>query len=250
MADLGYDRYGAQGGDWGSIVSRERRRPRPRARVRTAPQLRHRAAARRTSPDSPPTSRRELRRGERVPHDRRRLPGDPGHEAADRSATGSRTRPPGCAAWIVEKFRAWTDCDGDVERVVHQGPAAHQHHRRTGSRATATSSARLYYEMRQAGRGALPQEYVDVPTGIANFPGEVTRTPRSWVEHRYNVTHWTEQPAAGTSRPCRCPTSSSTTSGRSSAPSAEPPPPNPRAACTPLYNVITSRRNRLPGGSA
>jgi microsomal epoxide hydrolase len=51
--------------------------------------------------------------------------------------------------------------------------------------------------MRQIGRGALPQHYVAVPTGIANFPGEVTRTPRAWVEHRYNVTHWTNHDRGG-----------------------------------------------------
>jgi microsomal epoxide hydrolase len=63
--------------------------------------------------------------------------------------------------------------------------------------ATATSSTRLYYEMRQAGRAALPQAFVGVPTGVANYPGEVTRTPRSWAEHRYHITHWVEQPRGG-----------------------------------------------------
>jgi hypothetical protein len=38
---------------------------------------------------------------------------------------------------------------------------------------------------------------VAVPTGIASFPGEVTRTPRSWAEHRYNITHWTEHERGG-----------------------------------------------------
>jgi epoxide hydrolase len=55
----------------------------------------------------------------------------------------------------------------------------------------------LYYEMRQAGRTAIPQEYVRVPTGVANYPGEVTRTPRSWAEHRYNITHWVDLPHGG-----------------------------------------------------
>ena len=50
--------------------------------------------------------------------------------------------------------------------------------------------------MRQVGRDAIPQEYVRVPTGIANFPAEVTRMPRPWVEGRYDVVHWAE-PARG-----------------------------------------------------
>ena len=62
---------------------------------------------------------------------------------------------------------------------------------------TATSSARLYYEMRRRGRAALPRARVDVPTGVANYPGEITRLPRPWVEHRYRVTHWVDQPRGG-----------------------------------------------------
>ena len=112
----------------------ERRRPRPRARVRLAPQLHHRAEAGRRDRTPPRRSSSERDAVDRVPHDRRRLPGDPGHEAADRRLLRSKTRPPGSCAWIVEKFAAWTDCDGDVERDVHQGPVAHQHHRVLGDR--------------------------------------------------------------------------------------------------------------------
>ena len=63
--------------------------------------------------------------------------------------------------------------------------------------ATATSSARLYLEMRRAGAGAIPQAPVTVPTGIANYPGEVTKVPRAWAERRYHVTHWVDQPEGG-----------------------------------------------------
>ena len=63
--------------------------------------------------------------------------------------------------------------------------------------ATATSSARLYYEMRQAGQAAVPAAPITVPTGIAQYPGEITRTPRDWAERRYNITHWAELPRGG-----------------------------------------------------
>jgi hypothetical protein len=43
--------------------------------------------------------------------------------------------------------------------------------------------------MRQAGAAALPQARIEVPTGIANFPAEISRMPRAWVDRRYNVTH-------------------------------------------------------------
>ena len=62
---------------------------------------------------------------------------------------------------------------------------------------TITSSARLYREARQADlRGEAPQ-YVGVPTGVARYPKEVLRFPRSWVEQRYNVTHWAVMPRGG-----------------------------------------------------
>ena len=120
----------------GARSCRERRRPRPRARVRPAPQLRHRAraAGRRPAdltPEEQTRPRRAIASGARTGAG---LPGDPGHEAADRSATGSRTRPPGSRAWIVEKFGAWSDCDGDVEASFTKRPVAHQHHRVLGHR--------------------------------------------------------------------------------------------------------------------
>ena len=51
--------------------------------------------------------------------------------------------------------------------------------------------------VRQIGRAANPHGFVEVPTGIAVFPGEVTKVPRRWVEQDYNVTHWREQPRGG-----------------------------------------------------
>ena len=62
---------------------------------------------------------------------------------------------------------------------------------------TATSSCRIYWEMRQAGKAAIPQGFITVPTGVANFPAEITKMPRRWVEGRYDVVHWTEPPRGG-----------------------------------------------------
>ena len=98
--------------------------------------------------------------------------------------------PAGLCAWIVEKFRTWSDCDGDLDRhftkdelltnvMLYWVPE------------TATSSARLYYEMMHAGKFPPQQFRVDVPTGCAIFPKEILKPPRAWVERLYNVTHWT-----------------------------------------------------------
>ena len=66
--------------------------------------------------------------------------------------------PAGLAAWIVEKFRAWTDCDGDVERSFTKDQLL-TNITAYWVTATATSSTRLYYETRQSGaqRAAGPQ---------------------------------------------------------------------------------------------
>jgi microsomal epoxide hydrolase len=101
--------------------------------------------------------------------------------------------PAGVAGWIVEKFREWSH--GDIreafsfDRLLDNITAYWV----TG---TATSSLRIYWEMRRAARGAVPERRREVLTAIANFPGEVGRVPRSWAEAAYNVVRWTE-PARG-----------------------------------------------------
>ena len=102
--------------------------------------------------------------------------------------------PAGLLAWIVEKFRAWSDCDGDPENVftrdqlltnvTHVLGDADDHVRRPGSTGSTRHS-------REA------QQYVAVPTGVARYPKEVLRFPRPWVERRYNVTYWADMPRGG-----------------------------------------------------
>ena len=103
--------------------------------------------------------------------------------------------PAGIAAWIVEKFRSWSDCHGDVESSFTRDQLLTNVmlYWLTG---TAHSSARLYYENRKSGNFAIGG-HVDVPTGAALFPREIIRPPRSWVEYHYNLTHWTEMPRGG-----------------------------------------------------
>ena len=60
--------------------------------------------------------------------------------------------------------------------------------------ASGASSARLYWESfgNMGGRGK-----VEVPTGVASFPREIIRSPRSWCEDHYNITHWTTMERGG-----------------------------------------------------
>jgi epoxide hydrolase len=101
--------------------------------------------------------------------------------------------PAGLLAWIVEKFRAWSDCDGDPENVFTRDQLITNVMIYWITR-TITSSARLYWEH---AKSAEPSQYVGVPTGVARYPKEVVRYPRSWVERAYNVTHWADMPRGG-----------------------------------------------------
>lgn len=104
--------------------------------------------------------------------------------------------PAGLAGWIVEKFREWSDCGGDPERSYSKDQLLTNIMLYWVTR-TGTSAARLYWEMRQAGRAALPQAVVTVPTGAANYPGEMGRTQRAWAERRYNIVYWSTPERGG-----------------------------------------------------
>src|SRR5262245_1945049 len=196
MAGLGYTRYGVQGGDWGSVVSQNM--------ADLAPDRVAGLHVNFVSVSRPRDDRdRELDPEEKASMDRLAAFQASGTGYSAIQSTKPQTlgyalddSPTGLAAWIVEKFRAWSDCGGDVERSFTKDQLLTNVALYWFTR-TATSSARLYHEMRLAGRAALPRARVDVPTGVANYPGEIGRVPRRWVEHRYRVTHWVEQPRGG-----------------------------------------------------
>ena len=96
-------------------------------------------------------------------------------------------------AWIVEKFWAWSDCDGHPENVLTRDELLDNVMLYWITRSGA-SAARLYWEsFASFGAG----ERVELPTGVAAFPKEILRTPRSWCEDAYNITHWTNMPRGG-----------------------------------------------------
>jgi pimeloyl-ACP methyl ester carboxylesterase len=196
MAELGYDRYGAQGGDWGSVVTANLADLHPDAVAGL--HLNFVTVRAMTDTDAPALTEEEqtallkLREWARDGRGYQEIQGT----RPQSLGYGLEDSPVALAAWIVEKFRAWSDCDGDVERSFTKDQLLTNVMVYWITR-TATSSARIYWEMRRAGRNAIPQAYIDVPTGIACYPAEITRMPRAWVERRYNVTHWSEQPRGG-----------------------------------------------------
>jgi microsomal epoxide hydrolase len=104
--------------------------------------------------------------------------------------------PAGLAGWIVEKFRAWSDCGGDVEKRFSKDELL-TNIMIYWATETINSSVRLYCESMRSGRFAPAGERVSVPTGCSIFPKEIIRPPRRWAEAHFNVTQWTTHRSGG-----------------------------------------------------
>ena len=194
---LGYDRYVAQGGDWGARVTAQMGHKHSdhciaihsTGVVAPTPYL---------GPGSAPLTEAEqglLRQREQWMAD------EAGyfHIQGTKPQTlgyGLNDSPAGLCAWIVEKYRTWSDCHGDVESRFTKDELL----------TTVTiywvtqsinSSARLYYETLHKPWEFAQGERINVPVGVAIFPAENSRPPREWAERSYNVTQWTVMPSGG-----------------------------------------------------
>jgi pimeloyl-ACP methyl ester carboxylesterase len=104
--------------------------------------------------------------------------------------------PSGLAAWIVDKLRSWSDCDGDVERRFMRDEILKTISLYWFTRSMP-SAIRLYWEFRRRPLKFGSGEKIHVPVAVAHFPREIPIPPRSYVERGYNVTRWTEMPKGG-----------------------------------------------------
>jgi microsomal epoxide hydrolase len=197
MARLGYRRYGAHGGDWGAVISSW-------LGVLDAPHVRglHLSATLGNPPEEAAADTAE-EPAEQVNKDLERSEAqetETGYAAIQSTKPQSlgyalNDSPAGLAAWIAEKFRAWSDCGGDIETRFTKDELLTNImiYWITG---TITSSMRIYYEARASGWKLLPDDKIDVPCGFALPPAE-PQLPRRWVEASFNVTHWTVMPRGG-----------------------------------------------------
>ena len=104
--------------------------------------------------------------------------------------------PAGLAAWIVEKWRSWSDCGGDIETRFSKDELLTNISIYWFTR-TMNSATRYYYERRQHDRAnALPGP-LKTPAGFSIFPKEIFNPPRNWVEAEYNVTQWSVHDRGG-----------------------------------------------------
>jgi pimeloyl-ACP methyl ester carboxylesterase len=104
--------------------------------------------------------------------------------------------PVGMLAWIVEKWRAWSDCGGDVESCFTKDDLLTNATIYWVS-GTIRSSMHYYLEHRRRPPVAVRPDRIDVPTGVAMFPAEVMRVPRRAVARKYDLRHWTDMPRGG-----------------------------------------------------
>ncbi len=185
MAELGYERYIAQGGDWGAIITTEMGRI----------DAEHLAGIHVNMPTALPPKDQEPTERERDALAAMAYYRDVDSGYAQIQGTKPQTigyalndSPAGLAAWILEKFRQWSDCDGDVFRSYTEDQLLTNISLYWFTQ-TAASSARIYYERRHS---TPPDTRVDVPTGVARFPTEIFRPSRRWCEAAYNITRWTE----------------------------------------------------------
>ena len=196
MGQLGYDRYGAQGGDWGAIATAHMGQlatehlvgihvnmPIPRA---PAGDPMHGV----TRDEMAALATMAAFRDEGTGY--QRIQGT----KPQTLAYGLNDSPAGLAGWILEKFQAWSDCHGDVlsHFTLDQLCTNLTIYWVT---STINSSTRLYFESLRTGGLAAIEGRVDVPTGIAVFPAEMIRPPRAWCEEVYDLRQWTVMPSGG-----------------------------------------------------
>ena len=196
MAQLGYERYFAQGGDWGSHVCSWLAHLAPAC----AGIHLNLVFAPRPDDGDPWEGVSEAEKA-RLASSRERMKDGVAYQEIQgtRPQTlryGLTDSTAGLAAWIGEKFHAWSQHDGDVFTAVSRDDLLANLSIYWFTR-TATSAARFYYEHRNFHEDPPVPERIDTPTAVAVFPGELYLPPRAWVERQYAVSHWSVQDRGG-----------------------------------------------------
>jgi pimeloyl-ACP methyl ester carboxylesterase len=192
MPRLGYRRYAAQGGDWGAMVTTSIGAQDPDRCIGLHLNM----------PIAPPdpSTRGDLTEREQAALADYQRHAEWGTGYSKQQSTRPQTlgygltdSPAGQAAWILEKFWAWSDCNGHPENVLTRDELL-DNVMLYWLPATAASSARLYW---QSFRNRV-LDPVDVPVGCSIFPKEIFRTSRRWAEKRFpKLMHFNELERGG-----------------------------------------------------
>ena len=198
MRELGYERFAAQGGDWGSAVSIALGLDHADRMIGIhlnyiAGRFLFGGALNQPPQDEMGRAYFEELRGWWDAE------GGYSHEQGTKPQTLSyalNDSPVGLLAWIIEKFRTWSDCEGDIERVFTRDELL-TNVMIYWVTETIASSARLYYETRQQPLNLSPANRIKPPVGFAVFPREIPIPPRALAERGLNVARWTMMPTGG-----------------------------------------------------
>lgn len=196
MRRLGYDAYFAQGGDWGSAVT-------------TAIGIQNLGACKGIHLNMPNARAPKAALDNPSERDKLALAGAQWYQQwgagySKQQSTRPQTlgyglvdSPMGQAAWIIEKFFEWTDCNGHPENVLTKDELL-DNVMFYWLTASGASSGRLYWESFNRAFGGSGDHTVQLPTGCSIFPKEIVPTPRGWAEKRYpNIVYWNELDKGG-----------------------------------------------------
>ena len=194
MRSLGHDRFAVQGGDWGGIVAAYMAMAHADRLIGAHVNLLAVPRERQGAGDAD-----ETKFNEELKH---WLDEETGYQWIQGTkpqtlSFGLTDSPAGLAAWMVEKFRSWTDCDGDVETALtrDQMLANISFYWFTGA---IGSSFYPYYFRKRRGWPISPANPATAPLGYAAFPKEMVRPPRSIAEKTFtDIRRWTEFPRGG-----------------------------------------------------
>lgn len=194
MKELGYERYVAQGGDWGSFVTTQVALADPEhcvgIHINMVPPIP-------MTEDRTPDEEACLSRMQSYNEN------DSGYfkEQSTKPQTvgyGLDDSPAGLAAWVIEKFRTWSDCDGDVEASFTKDQLL-DNLMIYWVTATAHSSARMYYEFDHGLKDGTIDIFtpVTVPVGYTRYPEEIMQTSERWAEMQYPLAHFADMDRGG-----------------------------------------------------
>jgi len=195
MQRLGYDRWVAQGGDWGAGVTHALAQQRPQGLI--AAHVNWQFVFPEKLPDKPtPAERRAMDRAAWFANDQSGYfreqatrPQTIGYPLADSAA--------GQALWIYEKFQAWTDNHGNPEDALAIDAMLDNISLHWFTN-TAAASARIYWENTRAGSASLSKGRIELPMAASVFPHEIFSPPRAWAEALWpNLFYWNELDKGG-----------------------------------------------------
>jgi pimeloyl-ACP methyl ester carboxylesterase len=198
MQKLGYGRFGAQGGDWGSVVSIMLGLDHAERMIGI--HLNY-IAGRFLLGGSLNAQPEEEIAKEYLGQLRAWWDAEGGysHEQATKPQTlgySLNDSPVGLAAWIIEKFRTWSDCAGEIDSILTRDELL-TNIMIYWVTQTPASSARLYFESRQKPLSLSRSNRVELPVAVAVFPKEIAMPPRALAERGLNIARWTVMPKGG-----------------------------------------------------